>query len=268
MNLSDMKQLTSNQYDDARNKALARVQERIGQKPTRKQFKREFAPLSNVLDIFAVIIFGAAFAVSSEHIAHHIDTLVTAAASGTIGLHQVGYILMAEFSMLLFLVMFGIATDWRRWVFLALALIALLFLFNANLQSNIGALESVLPPLFTVGIGFRLEYLIVEQLRRRTAIDDKFQAALNVWEAATQDATKHPEFMPLLRTEIWNALVMKNKAFADSPIVFRRAAVARELERESWAKDDTPVAYVNGHGGDPSPLSNPLPLLTPEAAAN
>lgn len=52
--LSNLKSLTTDQYDRARNKALNRVQQRIGDKPTRASFQREMGSLFTSLDALAL----------------------------------------------------------------------------------------------------------------------------------------------------------------------------------------------------------------------
>ena len=51
--LLSLKPLTASQYDNVKSQAMNRVQNRIGAKPTRQQFKREYAPLFGVLDVLA-----------------------------------------------------------------------------------------------------------------------------------------------------------------------------------------------------------------------
>ena len=54
--LAALKPLSASQYDNVKSQAVHRVQKRIGGKPTRSQFKREYAPLFGVLDMLALTI--------------------------------------------------------------------------------------------------------------------------------------------------------------------------------------------------------------------
>lgn len=259
--LANLKPLTTDQYDQARAKAVERVKGRIGEHPTRDQFKRELGSLWTVLDILALIVFLAALFVSSAHIITHMGLLSQFSynADNTTGIvlpisnytviHQLGMILLAEASMLLFMVMHGMRAKERErrspWLRpfslpLALALIAATFVFVANWQSGIGLLEALMPPVFTVGIGLHLERLIVAGLQRREEITARYLEALNVYERATEDPTKHPEFMPILRQELWARLISlpSNKDYRDAPPSVKHAAVRRELERDRWAYAD------------------------------
>jgi hypothetical protein len=250
--LNRLKGLTTDQYDQARAKALERTQARIGSKPHRADFERELGRLWTVLDLIALLVFGAALLVSSVHIISHMGKLAAASYTATaqaqagtvisrdffVAVHQWMLIPLAEGSMILFLVMFGLSKNsWRRWVYFVLALAAVVFVIVANWQSGIGVLESLLPPAFTIGIGLKLEHLIVQGLKRRESVTGRYLEALHVWENASQDATKHPDYVPILRQELWARLagLSSNKDFRDAPAGFKALAVRRELERDTWA---------------------------------
>jgi len=267
LSLSELKALTSLQYDESREKALERVQKRIGEKPNRKQFQRELAPLWTVLDIIALVVFIPALIISSIHIISHMGKLasdsyqaVMTSQAGVfipsniyVGAHQILMIFLAEGSMILFMVLFGLSAtpdsnvnpvdgkkpkqpfNWRRWVYFALAMTSLVFVAVANIQSGIGAMESVLAPIFTIGIGLKLELLIAQMLKRGERVDAEYLKATAIWEAATADATSHPDYIPMFRQEIWAKLVSKNREFADAPRGFKYGAVEREMARDKWA---------------------------------
>ncbi|MBE0688685.1 MAG: hypothetical protein IH587_01010, partial [Anaerolineae bacterium] len=154
---------------------------------------------------------------------------------------------------------------WRtRWfsIPLLLAFLAAMFVLIANLESGVNPLVSLMPPAFTLGIAVRLEAIIAAYLRRRDDISNRYLEAQKIWEVASKDPEKHPEFIPLFKQELWQAIVRKNRGWEDAPNDMRRAAVWREMERERWAYDDSAVLplspSVNGHGTAPSPLTNPV----------
>lgn len=290
--LNTLKPLTIDQYDRAKATALQRVTAHIGDKPTRAQYKREFGRLWTVLDVLAVIVFLAALAVSSLHILTWAgkEAATIYDESGMSGwtvdsqtfarVHQAGLIALSEASILLFTVMARLYKTRVRWVLLALAMGAAVFVFAANLASGIHSYVAVLIPSFTVGISLRLEALLVETMKQRREVDDKYKAALLVWEQSSHDATKHPDYMPMLRRELWEKLVSlkANKDFADAPPAFKGAAVGRELARELWAYEehttpampDVPAApAVPVQNGHTAPVQNgvsasaaPVPLAT------
>jgi len=262
MNLSDLRQLTTLQFDECRDKAIKRVQRHLGERPTRAKFQRELGRLWTILDVLAVIVFIPALLISSIHIVTHVGALsggafdsLAQASSGTViqkdlfvAAHQWLLIPLAEGSMILFLVMFGVTKDgWRRWVYFALAVLAVVFVLTSNLSSGLGWLESALAPAFTIGIGLKLELLILQQLKRSREVTDKYLQALSIWEAASEDATQHPNFRPYFMNEIWTALMKPkgNQWAIEAQPGFKRAAVERELSRENWTDGAAePVAVI------------------------
>lgn len=249
--LSSLHRLTTIQFDQCKENAVKRVQRHLGDRPTREQFQRELGRLWTVLDVLALVVFVPALFISSIHIITHVGGLseaafsgISQATSGTIlykdffvAAHQWSLIPLAEGSMILFLVMFGVSRDgWRRWVYFLLALLAVLFVLTANLSSGLGLLESALAPAFTIGIGLKLEHLIMQYLKRSTAVTQKYLEALTVWEAASADATQHPSYKGYLMNELWSALMkpQRNQWAMEAPAGFKLAAVVREMERESW----------------------------------
>lgn len=291
--LDKLKPLNSDQYDAARRKALERVHARIGEKPKRTDFQRELGSIFTPLDMLALGVFVPAFTVSSIHILQHMGALANASyatiatySNGTvigrdfyIAAHQWATVPLAESSMLLFLVMFAMTPrgNWRKWVFLVLACVATAFVIAANAGAGMG-LESLLAPVFTIGVGLHLEGLIVRLLERREDVNTRYLAALTTWEAASKDATKHPDYLPILKQEIWARLMAltSNRQFADAPVAFKHAAVRREMQRDTWSYEGgetpqlspAPVVYQNGtHGGESEGEAQPEnPLRLPIAA--
>lgn len=172
-------------------------------------------------------------------------------------------ILLAEASMLLFMVMHGLNSQSRtnrsRWfraisLPLLLALVAAVFVFVANWQSGIGLLESIMPPVFTVGIGVHLERLIVTGIQRRHEIDQRYMNAMTIFEQASADPTRHPDYVPVLRQEIWEKLVSLplNRDFKNAPSSFKHGAVRHEMERSRWAYGDAPTVIEDWHPERPT----------------
>lgn len=272
--IENLPTLSAAQYDAAKARAADRVQKSLGDRPTRKAFKREYAPLITSLDWLAVIIFIAAFCISSIHILAYsgheaaasyqavtgVDLLGVNVDSHTYGvIHQIGFILLAESAMLLFFVLFRTRSGFERWLAFTLALLAMVFVIVANLASGLNLFLAVLAPSFTIGVGFRLETLAAENLRRNQEIDSRYLEALTVWEAAQEDVTRHPDYTPALARELWDKLtsLKAGQPFADAPNSFKVQAVQRELARDSWAygMDSQPVMTIglsksNGHRSD------------------
>lgn len=262
--LSVLKGLSLNQYDDAKATTVERVKKLIGEKPTKESMKREQASLLTPLDALALVVFIAAFMVSSVHIFGHMSELATqtykvqADQLGIIPLgqvyaviHQLGFILLAEASMLLFMVTWRMQTKeiigyyWRiipkkgLSVYLLLSLVAMIFVLASNLSSGLTLLEALMPPVFTIGLGLHVEGLITEMLVRRKDLAKRLAEALDIWENATDDPTTHPKYRQLLMREIWDRIVKlrENRELADAPARLKLSAVHREMERDGWTEE-------------------------------
>lgn len=261
-NLSNLRPITTIQYDECKSRARSRVERNIGERPARSQFARELGRLWTPLDLIALVVFIPALFVSSVHIVTHMGKLAASSYQAAnlaqagividqatyVTIHQLALIPLAEGSMILFMVMFGLSAGWRRWVYLGLAAVALVFVSVANIQSEIGTLEAVLAPIFTIGIGLKLEHLIVQSITRRSEVDKRYLEALHTWELATKEPTAHPDYKAFLYNEIWQQLMKtkSNQWALEAPNGFKVSAVRRELERDSWAHEQVePVAEFN-----------------------
>lgn len=265
LTLNDMKQLSIDQYERARSRALERVKARIGERPTREQFKRELGAIATPLDWIALLVFVAALAISSLHIIHYMGENAAYSPGQQSGIiidngtwavvHQVGAILLAESAAILFMTAHSMSAPARasrhwsiRWISipLLLALTAAVFVFVANLSSGVGLLIGIMPPLFTLGIAVRLEAIIVEVIRRREQVNTMYLDALDVFEQASADPQLHPQFKQFVKQELWAALIAlkANEPFRDAPSGFRAAAVARELQRDEWMDAAPVVEFV------------------------
>lgn len=262
MDIEDVKPLTNAARDRCFERAIQRVRKLAGPKPTRRQFAIEHGSLFGVLDWLALFVFLSALVVSSLNIIAHMGRLASSAYTPSPAgirispelatvVYQTASIPLAEFSMLAFLVAFGLTHGWRRWVYLALAGLATVFILLANVTSGVGRFEAALPALFTIGTGLRLEYLVIEGLRRRQDITERYRVALNEWRAAQTNPEQHPKFMSYLRQEMWAHLMTykDNQRFVDAPVEFKRAVIERELQAMQWT-DDIPFSGVVHHTGN------------------
>lgn len=264
--LRAIKPLNSQQYDAAREAAIARIKQRIGERPTRKQFRREYGSVFTLLDILALIVFVAALAISSAHIMAHMGRIAQMSypaqqAGITIDLHtwatihQAAAIFLAEASAVLFATLHSMGAAQRRsrgriirYVSVpgVLALLAAAFVLTANLSSGVDLLTALLPPVMTLGIALRLEALAVALLHRSQEVDKRYLEAVQIYELASADPEQHPEFMKTFRQEIWAALmrIQSNRQFIDADRGVKWAAVERELERERAF--ETPPGNISG----------------------
>lgn len=262
-----MNSLTPTQYETAKAKAMKSVEKHIGDKPERAKFAKEHGSLFDVLDVIAFVIFLAALLISSTHIialmANQSEATHKSAAAGiqisahlyTV-IHQLGMIFLAELSAILFLVMFNMS---KNKLFLGMAVLAALFVFGANLASGLNVAIAIMPPVFTLGIGYRLEIIITEYLRRRGELDERYNAALNQYESAIEDPATHPAYIASLRAEVWRSLASKNKLDADTPPEQKLRMVTTEIKRHAWTDkagitEPFLAPNLNGHHEKVTPI--------------
>lgn len=268
LNIQDLKPLNSVQYDKCKQTALARVKKRIGDKPSRDTFKREYAQLWNVLDIALIVVFIGALLISFQHIFDYVSSVAGAhylTMPFTTGLRlphyvavaaqQIGALLMAEAAMIAFFSYWRLDTHnsptRRKYshLLLWLALASAAYVLYVN-TLGVGLWfdpTSWLAPFVTIGIGVRIEQILSEYFIRQREIDSKYTTALSQWERSTEDPTQHPDYLPILYTELWEYLSTKltsNSHFADAPGWFKLQAVEREMSRENWTQDVTHTGHV------------------------
>lgn len=254
--LETLKPLSLDQYTRCKENAVKRISREIGDKPQRANFKRDYAPLLGILDYLAFIVFLAAFVVSSMHIINYsgeqanlsfihttADILGIQIGATLFGVaHQVGFLLLAEFSMILFFVQFKTRSGYDRYVSLGLALLAMAFVIVSNLESGLNPFLSLLAPFITIGVGFRAESIIAEQIKRNAEIDSRYRSELEVWEISKDSPENHPDYQQALASEIWERLInlKANQGYQDVTAEFKMLAVQRELKKDHWSSETEP----------------------------
>lgn len=253
--VDEIKPLTLTQYHNCKDTAKNRIYALNGHKPTKKGLAREQLPLTNLLDWLALIVFFAAFIVSSLHILEHVGSISENAyqisESGLLKhvnkdfyiiLSQIGMVFLAEASMLLFMTRWYIETKGETNylkclnVSFVLSIMAMVFVLYANFKSGLSVLEAMLPPFFTIGLGFQLEQLIANTLERQLTLDKLYHDKLSLWEIADENPEKHQKYANLLKQEVWDRVsrLKANESYRDSPNSIKLAAVNRELDRDNW----------------------------------
>lgn len=264
--------LTSAQYDKVKADVEAKSLHQLGPEPNRKSVRYDMGPLLNPEDYFAVVVFIAAFVVSAIHIATLMGGIVSGLAmdavpggisiskSLIIQAHQIAFILLAETAMILFMVRWRLGVRERMELLrhqagqdvfqvsiserirqlisvdLFLALLAVGFTLYANVESRLPLLESVMPPLFTIGIGIHLEHVFVELLHRQKILSSTLAQKQSEWRLAVERIRNSPEYRRLLTRSLWEALLQVNPSargmtFSDKE---KWALVQREINRETW----------------------------------
>lgn len=267
--LDQVPQLPGTEMERLKENAKQYVIKSLGKRPTTRSVQRSLGPLLGPEDYLAIVVFFANFIISAIHIMSLIGQVAYSLLDdgekygivipdGTfIVVHQVGFVLLAEFAMILFMVRWRLGIrrrieSWRRenssevfsfpfservrWFFsidLALALLAVGFTLYANLSSQLPLLESVMPPLFTIGIGIHLEHLFVEMLHRQKVIRSALIEAEGKWIHETTHATELPLYRRVLAKQIWDWHTRRVNWLANQPPNNKWALVQRDLAADN-----------------------------------
>lgn len=246
LNLDDVKQLSVEQYAKVHEKAVSHVLRLIGDKPLRDQYKRDHEPIWGFMEALMVFVFLAAAIVSTTHILNfigseaarsfnqngHVPDTISLSARGFNTANQFGYVILAEFAMLLFGT--GAINERRKFIKVMFALLALgstAFVIIANLESGIDWYIAILPPAFTIGLSPFLDRQLIKTLKRRRAVTVAHQEALGKWEVLTDKPEQHTQFLPTLRLMVWEKLVSlkSNAEYKRAPAQFRQRVADREI---------------------------------------
>lgn len=240
--LAAIPQLYGSTFDQIKEAVRKLVLAKIGPEPTRESVRKDMGPLLQPEDYLAVVVFVAAFVVSAIHITSlvgHVAAELAPSASAANGIyisqslfvvsHQIAFALLAEFAMVLFMVRWRLGTRRREhrlaerygdgprplgsslgkfWsIDLVLSLLAVGFTLYANLESKLPVIESVMPPLFTIGIGFHLEHVFVELLHRQSRSAEALAKAIAAWQEQVDGVLSSRAYKQTLAKAVWDKYV-------------------------------------------------------------
>ena len=219
----NIKHLNAEQFDNARLVALERVQARNGNEPTLAQFKNA-KPIERgllILYALATLIFVVAFLVSSQHVIAYANVTAGKAhipvANGGLTaivhvtwyfVHELGLLLLAETSMIVFMVMARVTSNrLQRVVMYGLAVASALFVVWANLQSGLVWYLSILIPSITIGVSMVYEHWFVQSILEERQARTAFQNALTQYRLAQSEPSQHTDYPSFLRQAVFTALL-------------------------------------------------------------
>lgn len=262
-----------------------KIKLKIGPEPKRKQVKKDQGNLFGLEDWLAIVVFLASFFISSIHILSMVSQIASdiiaqeQAAEAAIELsgvdhteymgieiepstfikaHQVGFALLAEFAMILFMVRWRLESKRKREIAIQngqnisawynirqmfninffLAMIAVIFTLRANLTSNLPPLEAIMPPLFTIGIGTYLEGIFVEVKLRAKELDVMYRERLDTWKNGMAHIHQHPDYERILIKDVWSELrrSLPEVGIKETQLTppWKWELVKRELNSDRW----------------------------------
>jgi len=272
--INELKELTEIEYAKAEDNAKALVRKKLGEQPTLEQFRNRVGGQFDVIVVLMVVAFIGAVVVSAFDIAKFVGRQVFLHNDLTsyVGIHidvywmavlfQISFLLLAEFSVILFLIRWRQqikTTEWEglqlgRWyvnksvvkffgqfinVYFVLAVSSISFVFYANWQSGVHWLLAILPPVVTLGVGWVFEELITDWLSQYEKDERQYLEASQHWLIINREPESDKQYKEYLMRSIWGALRSKNQRYdiqLDVSGDWKIQAVNRELDKAEWAK--------------------------------
>lgn len=265
--LSNTKKLSNDQYDKARELARERVRNN-NPEPRKSDFEEEHDRVWRVEDLPIMILFVALFFLSGVHVFQTIGEIAVSVYASTpvhagiylrnsafIIAHQVGFTMLAEFSMLGFMILMGLKPaytnshgqyidplGYKRKIFIVLVIASMAFTVWANVESGLPVPIAVLIPAITIGVGFYIEQKIVDVTLRRRRVLREFRKAASLFKEVQVNPESDPEWKKIFYNEVYQRLMSlkANKEWANSfegdvPPELKAAIVTREINgRENW----------------------------------
>jgi hypothetical protein len=274
----DIRPLTQEQRQSARQAAREAVLRAIGSKPIREHFAGETiskypVSMTRMITLLCLILLLAAFTPSAIRLyvigSHTFSQAIpNETAKKAVGLATV---LSAEIGQVVFslaLATLGASRPARRLLYSSMAITTCLAL-TGNIQvglwghtgSPFAWLEACAPPLLVLSTAFVLKEQLLEAIEHRHTTERTYQIALNEWHKATAYPEKHPQWSQFhanaLRDSLSKANNRRQETLAALMLADWRALVYRELQTEQWyvSPGESLVLAQMVQEMEPAPLS-------------
>lgn len=276
--IDNLRPLSQDQRQDARDAAHDAITRAVGDKPTRAQFSQHASSeygvgVTRLITVLCVLLLGAAFTPSAIRLYvigswTFFKTIDSTEAAYLVGLATV---LSAETGQVVFslaLATLGATRPARLILYMSMLAstgIALVGNIQVALPGHVSSpfawFEAIMPPVLTLSTAYVLKGQMLQAIAQRHANERAYQDALAAWKAATRDPEKHPRWSQFYANSLRDALLKANnrrkETLAAMTVADWRAAVYRELQSESW---------FDGHEGQPI-TARPTPPPPVYAAA-
>lgn len=273
--MSDLKPLTQEQRQQARESAQDAVTRAVGERPDRAHFaaatiSKYPASVTRLITLLAVVLLLAAFTPSAIRLYVIGSQTFGAAINNTAAMRLVGLatVLSAETGQVVFslaLATLGTTRQTRSLLYTSAALatgIALVGNVQTALPGHTSSpfawLEAIAPPLLVLSTAYVLKGQMLGAIEQRHANEVAFQAALETWLAATGDPERHPRWSQFyanaLRDHLRKANNRRPEALEAMTTADWRAAVYREIQAEQWYQEPGAVLYDAHQVSDARPM--------------
>lgn len=262
MTLDNLRPLTQDERQDARQAAHEAISRVVGPRPGREQFTHHAASkyppaVTRLITALCMLLLAAAFTPSAIRLYTIGSNTFGQTINNTVAMQIVGLatVLSAETGQVVFslaLATLGTTRSARRLLYTS-ALIATLIALTGNIQlalpghvmSPFAWFEAIAPPLLVLSTAYVLKEQMLESIQARHANERAYQDALAAWEAATSDPEAHPRWSQIYANALRDALRKANNRRRDTLEAMStgdwRAAIWRELQAESWYVVDDQV---------------------------
>lgn len=281
--IDNLRPLTQEQRQTARQAAQQAVVRSIGSRPARDQFAHHavsnYPPtVTRLISLLCIILLLAAFTPSAIRLYAIGSQTFGQSVSNAVAMTAVGLatVLSAEIGQVVFslaLATLGTSQSSRRLLLASMALSTILAL-TGNIQISLPGhtnspfawLESITPPILVLSTAYVLKEQVLESIERRHANERAFQAALTDWQTATANPEAHPQWSQFYANALRDALRKANnrrkETLSQMSLDEWRVAVSREMKADIWYvalardEDSHPVHASGEHTFTPSKNGN------------
>lgn len=286
MALDNLRPLTQEQRQFARQAARQAVVRSIGLRPTREQFAHHTISkypqsVTRLISLLCIILLLAAFTPSAIRLYVIGSQTFGQAVGNPVARTAVGIatVLSAEVGQVVFslaLATLGTSRSSRRLLYVSMSIATILAL-TGNIQisllghtnSPFAWLEAVAPPVLVLSTAYVLKEQVLETIERRHADERAFRVALAEWQTATAEPEQHPQWSQFYANALRDALrkvnVRRKETLSGMTQNDWRLAVHREMQADLWYEVphqgneiigsflelDEPSNMRNGNGNSP-----------------
>jgi hypothetical protein len=259
--IDNLRPLTQEQRQTARQAAQQAVIRSIGSRPARDQFAHHavsnYPPtVTRLISLLCIILLLAAFTTSAIRLYVIGSQTFGQSVSSAMAMTAVGLatVLSAEIGQVVFslaLATLGTSQSSRRLLVASMALSTILAL-TGNIQISLPGhtdspfawLESITPPILVLSTAYVLKEQVLESVERRHANERAFQTALTDWQVATANPEAHPGWSQFYANALRDALRKANNRRKDTLAQMTsddwRKAVTREMHADLWYMELSP----------------------------
>jgi len=270
--LAQIKPLTQEERQLARNAAKEAIMRDIGERPQRDHYNHHAAnryppTVTKLISGLCIVLLLAAFTPSAIRLYVIGSSTFGAAVPYELAMVAVGIatVLTAEIGQVVFslaLATLGTTPNARRLLYASMGIATAIALVGnvqvalpGHMESPFAWLEAIAPPLLVLSTAYVLKEQMLEAIELRHANERAYQEAVNDWQRATINPEAHTRWMQFYANAIRDALRKGNSRRREAIEALTngdwRALVYRELQADNWYETpEAPAAPVFAESPD------------------